>query len=407
MRKFLLAFFASSLLLALMFAVESSVLCVAAEVQQGDLVLSGNDVYVIENQRFDINGSIIVEENATLVLTNAVINFTQATPYQHNMTLRNPVNGNPRLQSENSTITSDYWFHALFYQNSSVTFIDSTHTGYLELYESATAFISNSTIRHPYAHGSSVVSISNSTISYVLSARDSAVVSVSDSTVELLDIEAVSVNCTFANIVPGPSTFWNFRLNSSMVIAAGGRAPNVTIRDTGINGWRLRFHGSTNASIVDSQLEYLVSYSYSNVWVINSTAIFQFYMKGKVYVSWYLDVHVIDSIGQDVPLANVIGTYPNTTLAESEPTDDSGWARLTLMEKMINATDSYPVGNYTVEATYEPHSNSTTVNMTENQIITLKLEDFVIPEFPSLIILPLFLMATLLATVFYRRKLRM
>jgi len=46
-------------------------------------------------------------------------------------------------------------------------------------------------------------------------------------------------------------------------------------------------------------------------------------------------------------------------------------ARFTLMEKMINATGEYPVGNYTVEATYLTHSNVTTVNMTGNQVITL------------------------------------
>jgi len=75
-----------------------------------------------------------------------------------------------------------------------------------------------------------------------------------------------------------------------------------------------------------------------------------------------------------------------------------------LLEKMMNASGEYPVGDYTVEAAYEIHSNSTTVNMTGNQQTILTLEDFVIPEFPSLLILPLFTMATLLAAIAYRRK---
>lgn len=40
-------------------------------VYQGNLILNGNNVTLIEG-RFDINGSIIVEENATLILRNAV-----------------------------------------------------------------------------------------------------------------------------------------------------------------------------------------------------------------------------------------------------------------------------------------------------------------------------------------------
>jgi len=121
----------------------------------------------------------------------------------------------------------------------------------------------------------------------------------------------------------------------------------------------------------------------------------------RVYVYWYLGVHVVDSINQDVPSANVTATYPNATVVESKLADANGWARLTLMEKMMNATGDYPVGNYTVEATYEIYSDATTVNMTENQQFTLTLADFVIPEFPSFLILPLFMIATLLAVIVY------
>jgi uncharacterized membrane protein len=64
----------------------------------------------------------------------------------------------------------------------------------------------------------------------------------------------------------------------------------------------------------------------------------------------------------------------------------------------------YPVGNYTVEAAYETHSNSTIVNITYNQLITLVLSDLIVPEFPSFLFLPLFIMATVLAIVVHKRK---
>ncbi|MBS7632951.1 hypothetical protein KEJ15_04935 [Candidatus Bathyarchaeota archaeon] len=374
-------------------------------IRQGNLVLEGNDICVIEG-KFDINGSIIVTENATLILRNAVVNFTQTSNYQHNMTFRNPVDGNPRLQSENSVITSGYWFEVILYDNSSATFASSTDTAYLQVYGSATASISDSTIEFLAVGDSAVVSVVNSTISYALSAwGDTSVVSVSNSTVEFLATKAMSVNCTFANVVPGFLPFWNFHINSSMVIGTGGYAPNVTLVDTNVNGWQFEFQESSNATIIDSQLVYLHCYGYSNVWLVNTTAgLIQFTMDGIVYVSWYLDAHVVDSIGQDVPSANVNATYTNATIAESELTDIGGWARLTLMEKMMNASGSYPLGNYTVSVTYTTHSTNATIEMTENKQITLMLEDFVVSEFPAFIILPLFMMATLVLVFIFGKK---
>jgi hypothetical protein len=127
-------------------------------------------------------------------------------------------------------------------------------------------------------------------------------------------------------------------------------------------------------------------------------------LQGKVYFSWYLNAQVVDSVGQNVPSANVTAFYSNSTLADSKLTDTSGRATLTLMEKMMNDTGSYPVGNYTVQASYLTYSNSTTVNMTQSQEVTLTLSNLYIPEFPSLLILPLFMTTTLLAVIALRKR---
>lgn len=407
MRKLLFIILVSSLLLSLGFVGNGIVPAVKAapSIYQGNLVLNGNNVTTITGT-FDINGSIILEGNATLILKNAMMYFEQTNQYEYNMTLRNPTNGNPRLQSVNSTITStsNYWFEVMLNQNSTAIFTDSTDTAYFDAYDSATASVSNSTIAFLAAGGSAVVSVVNSNIDYTLGAwGGSPDVSVSNSTIAHLDIDFLSVNCTFANVAPGTLTFWNSRLNSSMSIASQGYAPNVTITNTGVNVWQFAFEETTNAVIVDSQLGYLQSYNHSNVWLINSTVVSQpqFSAQGKVYVSWYLDVHVDDSIGNSVPSANVTATYPNATVAKLTGAD--GLARLTLMEKMINATGDYPVGNYTVEASYLTFSNSTTVNMTSNKQTELTL-GLVIPEFTSFLILPFVTIATLLTVMICRRK---
>ena len=53
-----------------------SIVKASPEIYQGNLILEGNNVTIIEGV-FDINGSIIVEENATLLLKDALLNFTQ------------------------------------------------------------------------------------------------------------------------------------------------------------------------------------------------------------------------------------------------------------------------------------------------------------------------------------------
>ena len=104
--------FISCLLLALLFLGKVNIPLVKAspDIYQGDLVLTGNNVTVIEG-RFDINGSIFVEENATLILKDTILNFTFGSP--HSLNLQNPVNGNPRLIANNATIigmsTSRYY----------------------------------------------------------------------------------------------------------------------------------------------------------------------------------------------------------------------------------------------------------------------------------------------------------
>jgi len=408
MRKLMFVILVSCLLVTLLFVGKENIPLVKAspDIYQGDLVLAGNNVTTIEG-RFDINGSIRVEENATLILRNAIINFTQAENYQFRMIFQNAANGNPRLQSTNTTITSsnNRWFMVELLENSTATISNTTMTSYLNTRDSANASVSNSRIRFLVASSSVFLSVFNSTISYTLQTNGSPQVFVSNSSIAKVNLRLESVNCSISNFGPGIFPFWNYHLNCSATVSPDGYAPNITITHCTIDSWQLSFQGRSNATITNSTLSTLFSYYNTKIWLVNSTAShIQYHMEGQVYVSWYLDIHVMDSLDQDVPLANVTVTFPNATLAESKFTDANGWASFTLMEKMMNATGEYPVGNYTVEATYETYSDVKSVNMTENKQVTLTLEGFVIPEFPSFLVLPLFMIATLLAVIVYRRK---
>lgn len=454
-----------------------SIVIASPDIRQGDLVLQGNNVTVIEG-RFDINGSIIVEENATLILRDAIVNFTQTSQHQHGVFFQNPANGKPRLQSENATISSDYAFFISFYGNSSADAyeLDST-LGVLEARDSSNVLILNSTIRELNCLDNSVVSISNSTI-YVaqtsgystvnvlkceisyFESYDSLSAVISDSSIHTwLEIQSSSVNCSLIDLTNGLISSWNYLLNCSIVLGSGGHASNLTLKNTYVSGWYFIFLGSSNVTIYNSKIIYLggndfstleimssnidgvYAYQFSNfnilnstvgfvhgygscrvnvmdltlthlqsrqasrMWLVNSTSdVYDIEDQSEVYVSKYLDVHVLDSIDQDVPYANVTATYPNATQADLKLTDADGWTRLTLLEKIMNASGEYPVGNYVVEAIYDIYSSSTSLNMTENKQITLRLEDFIIPEFQSLTILLSLMITTLTATILYRRK---
>jgi len=433
-------------------------------IHQGDLVLTGNNVTVIEG-RFDINGSIVVEENATLVLRNAVVNFTQVEPWQFNITFRNPANGNPRLLAENTTIDSiipSLALPILFFGNSSVTAYKLNILGNMPIwmYNSSIASISNSTLRVMALGQDSVTSLSDSALDGGISLNERSTFAASNCTFEYLiangaseanvlnslifnriEPRAHSVDCSINELKSGYIEYWAFRQNCSVIVALDGEAPNITLNNTQVGAWRFSFFGSSNITILSSELRDLVLLDFGSASVYNSS--FSGFVDSQddttlhihdsttdgiyssensvvsavnlttndywsddlsiIYFGWYLDVHVIDSVDQDVPSANVTATSPNA-MVESKLSDANGWARLTLMEKMMNATGEYSVGNYTVEATYEIFSDATTVNMTGNQQITLTLEGFVIPEFPSFLILPLFTIAALIAVIIYRKK---
>lgn len=368
-------------------------------VYQGDLLISGNEVFVIENDWFHINGSILVEGNATLILRNATLDFMGLG---HGIFLRNPTVGNPRLIAEDSAIVG--MSYSRHYATSSLIFKNCSVSGYLHFYDTTN------------------ITIIDSQMSRGLTAREASTVTIFNSTVEKLGLTSHSANASVRNLTPSLFESWNFWSNCSVATNAGGQAPNVTLVHTEIQEWELSFQSASHAEIASSTLEHLHANSVTMLAITNSTVydleLYKFaiakslnstytqirlYDSAKVYMSWYLAVHVVDSDSQSVPLANVTATYENTTLAQAKLSDPQGWVTLSLIEKMMNNTGAYPEGNYTVEAVYDFYSSSASVEMTGNIQIVLQLP-FIIPESTSAVILLLLLSAALLVVILRRKR---
>jgi len=475
MRRLMFVFLVSSLLVNLTFIEKVNIPYAKASspVHQGNLILNGNNVTTIENTRFDINGSILVEENATLILKNAVVNFTQPTHWQYNMSFRNPSNGNPRLQATNTTIVSasDFAFNVAFFQNSSGSLLNCTipWRGELKTYDISTVFMTNSTIRDVEANNNSTMVIHNSTFvgvylyhyckvyatnatvgSFVdyshgcyLSVWNSTISSldgrrsntyVHNSSIDTVWLSSESINCSIVDFTVENVTFWNSLVDFSIAISTTGHAANVTIESTRVHRWRCTFYGQSNVTVTNSTLvcldasgsstmsvsnstiDDIYSFDLSSVSISNSTirwanpsdystmTIFNttcsiwtedfpivklinadcivyrgLYSNASIYYCWYLNVHVVDSLGSDVPNAEVTAQYSNGTIAQKGTTNINGEVRLILAEKVWNDTGKCYFGNYTVEAGYWSYSDTTTVNMTGNKKITLTLGGFVMP----------------------------
>jgi hypothetical protein len=322
MRRLVFVLLVSCLLFPRVVVQEENIFAVKASssIHQGDLILTGNNVTVIENRKFEINGSIIVEENATLILNNVVVNLIQTMDFQHRIRFASLPEDTPSLQATDVMITSNHRFIIWFYYNSSAT-------------------------------------ISNCTISE-----------------------------------KGGLTTWY----SSYLYAVELKAEAVVA------------YMSSTMYLVNSDVGYVCNSGPVTVWLVNSTYDHIVYLESQsepiAYVCWFLEVHVVDSIGQDVPLANVTVYRHTGTMMDSELTSNDGLVNFIVPEKVIRPPGHTTYGNYTIKTTYDDFCDQTTVNMTDNKQITLTLEDFVIPEFPYALILPLFMIATLLAVIIYRRE---
>jgi len=285
----------------------------SSTVFQGDLVLKGNNVTIIEG-RFNINGSIRVEENATLYLQNAVINFTQTSDFEQELILCNPSKGNPRLIAENTSITSNHRNIVWFFDNSTGTLNNCIVTETLDAYDYSNVVVSGSTLK------------------------------------------------------------------------------------------RLEVAGYSRVRLVDSKVvDDIFLSGYNEVFLVNSTFgwLFFDYWAPQIYVAWYLNVHVVDAYDENIPAANVTATFQNGTVAEFQFTDDNGWVSFILLEKVVDPFGNHNIGNYTITATYGTYVEQESVNLNGNKEITLNLP-FVIPEFPSAAISPLFIILTLFIAIFVK-----
>ena len=320
-----------------------------------------------------INGSLTVEENATLILKDANLSVTQTKNWECAIAFKNPVDGNPRFQTINSAVTSSFNYLLTLHQNASATLSDSTFNavpgklGMLSLQDSARASLDNFTV-------------------YGLSSMDSSNLTIFGSNIEDFDVHD-SGNASVDNC--------------KILTSSSSENGTIVLRGATIN--TVQAYDGSIQRFSDSIVDWIYTRNTGAVWLTNSSYNSSLVRdQSNISTYWHLNVHAIDSIQQDVPSANVSIMYPSATLADSKMTNSTGWASFMLITTVKNATGAYDTGNYSVAVTYGAYSNGSTVNMTGNQEITLTLGQLVILEYPLFTIISL-LGATALLAVLIRR----
>ena len=254
----------------------------------GDLIIKGDEVFVIENVTFTQIGNIYVRDNALLIIRNAELRLNQTSWFQYGIY----VSGSAALQTKNASITSQYGFEAsirdsaLVNINSSIFgYAESQVTGYIFTYDNSIVTINNSTVSLIYAYEYSDVSIYNSVFNYVYGS-DNSVVSIQNSNTNSLGVDGSSLisfyhsttsylglnfwdsqKATLYNLHTGPVEYWNLYVNES----ANGINWNLTVVDSSITqGWGVSCYDDSVVSVCNSTLAYLDCYENSNAFIVNS-----------------------------------------------------------------------------------------------------------------------------------------
>ena len=226
-------------------------------------------------------------------------------------------------------------------------------------------YLSSSNVSSLNIFASSYLSLEGSSVT-LLHAHESSTVSAAQSTIEAVYIYNLGVNGSLDNLKLGRVTRWNYHVNSSIAIAQGGYAPNITLANSEIKvGWNFIFANSPNVNITDSTLDDLELSGPSFVRLKGSSiSSYEISPGGTMQVYWHLQVAGPSN-------ATITVSDSSGTIVESRKTDVSGLATFLLMEKVEDATETRSMNSYTLDVSSEGFSTSQKIEMTSNQEIVL------------------------------------
>lgn len=313
--------------------------------------VAGNSTYVIQNGNYLLNDTILVKENATLIISNAVVDF--------NMSSSTVIQcyDNATVNVSNSTISHvDGYFYVYFNGKTSATITDSLFVGdsYFYFYDTSTTFFGNSRAYEFYARTNATIAMTDASVYYVycynfvrlsmthcvvcfLYFYDSSSVFVADSFISDKVAMGLSQNSSLSLNLPGGKVEdWNLYADNSVAKAY----VNLTLMHTRVSSWDVYCYDTSLVSIEDSSLNDLSAYQNSSASVDNCTL-------SSVDAENYCNVKLIDSAvtgnlgmvfldGSNLALTLPQGHFDNWNLY-SDNTVFTAYLNLTLQDSNVTS----------------------------------------------------------------------
>jgi hypothetical protein len=223
-------------------------------VQQGDLVLEGDDMLLIENRTYILDGLLLAKDNARVVLRNAELYIEEREGgwFWYDILpgfLYMGFNNSAVFEAHNSSIIYSDWSAGIgFFQNSEAV-IDSSRLDKVNIYgdEESTICISDSTIGTIRVAGGVNCEIFNSEVSSISSYSiidrlmmfrsesdwEKCRVEVWNSTLDYLDLKVKNSDSTISAPLKGFHLFWN---SYKHVACERGIVLNVTLHNSEMTG---------------------------------------------------------------------------------------------------------------------------------------------------------------------------
>jgi hypothetical protein len=327
----------------------------------GDIILSGNDVMVVKDARFELNGSLLMSGNSTLILDNAVW-VPIISPYGNSYTMHD---NSQLILRRGSQLQSAGIYDLHIYDNALINLTDS------------------SIEKSVYGWPSSRVQMLNSNVSYLALDSDSR-----GRSSLLMVNSAGTVGCN------GNTEIVNSAL-SALAVSLDAR-----IVDSSIGSLVVRGGSSPNDGYFGPYVTcYLINSTYGSLDKGN-------FYNGTIYIEWQLTVSV-ESEGQPVEGANVQVYYShNGSLAAQQTTLSNGEVQFDLPETEITPLGSIYLGNYTVKISCGATQAEENITLDSSKQITIPMQIY-IPQFPTFLVLVLFVMISLLIiliVLLFRKK---
>lgn len=219
-------------------------------VHDGDLILEGDDILVIENCIYVLNGELLVKDNARLILRNAELSVKLKTGWHWQLDLLpSPFvilfNNSARFEAYNSSIFYPEHGLGIGFLQFSEAIVEASNVSRTIIYgdDESTIHVSDSSIGDLIVTKNAICEVINSDIASISSQLkyhfhmrgqwDNCRVEVWNSTVKDVYIELK--NCTNAKVSSPFSGFHRF-WNSYNDLNVDGSAFNLTLHDTNVKG---------------------------------------------------------------------------------------------------------------------------------------------------------------------------